>query len=212
MTDNPWAFGWNQLIAIIGFVITIGIAVGGYRTLESWRREKIEDRKVETAFEALSLAYESKSVFGLVRSSLAYEYEWKDMPTKENEHDRDRKERGSYFAVLKRMSDNRDFFDRVWKLQPKFMAMFGHEAEAIFNHLHAARSIVRLAAQRLTWELPIPPIERSEEDLQLRLQLREDIWAAGPGDRVEKLLQEFRTGIERMCGPVINREFKERRT
>lgn len=31
--NDPWAFGWTQLLTLIGFVITIGIAVDGFRTL-----------------------------------------------------------------------------------------------------------------------------------------------------------------------------------
>jgi hypothetical protein len=207
MPENPWSFGWNQLLTIIGFVITVGIAVGGYRTFERWRREKIEERRIEIAVEALSIAYESKAVFDRVRSGLAYEREWQDMPTKQDERERDRAERGSYYAVLKRLYDNRDFFDRVWKLQPKVMAAFGVEAEGIFNRLHSARSTVRLAAQRLTYELPIPPTTRSEEDFNLRVQLRNDLWGTETENRVESQLREFRTGVERLCGPVLRREF-----
>jgi hypothetical protein len=87
------------------------------------------------------------------------------------------------------------------------MAAFGAEAEAIFNQLHGARSTVRLAAQRLTYELPIPPVTRSEEDFQLRVQLRDDLWGTEDENRVERLLRGFRAGIERLCGPVLRREF-----
>jgi hypothetical protein len=29
---NPWAFGWTQPLTFMGFIVTIGIAVGGLRT------------------------------------------------------------------------------------------------------------------------------------------------------------------------------------
>lgn len=55
MTD-PWTFGWTQLLTIAGFAITIGIAWTGFRTFERWRREKIEEKCIDPAVEALALA------------------------------------------------------------------------------------------------------------------------------------------------------------
>lgn len=37
MTD-PWAFGWTQVFTLVGFAITLFIAVGGFRTFERWRQ------------------------------------------------------------------------------------------------------------------------------------------------------------------------------
>jgi len=54
--DNPWAFGWTQLLTLTGFGITIGIAVGGFRTFGRWKREKLEERRIEVAIDALASA------------------------------------------------------------------------------------------------------------------------------------------------------------
>lgn len=32
--QDPWIFGWTQLLTIIGFAITIAIAIGGFRTFD----------------------------------------------------------------------------------------------------------------------------------------------------------------------------------
>jgi len=101
--SDPWAFGWAHVLTLIGFAITILIAIGGFKTFERWRREKIEERRIDIALEALSIAYESKAIFDRVRSGLAYEREWEDMAVKQGETERDRAERGSYYAVLKRL-------------------------------------------------------------------------------------------------------------
>jgi hypothetical protein len=83
--SDPWAFGWTQVFTILGFLITIGIAFGGFRTLERWKREKIEEKKIDTAIDALALAYESKFIFDNIRSELTCEVEWDDMPGKAGE-------------------------------------------------------------------------------------------------------------------------------
>jgi hypothetical protein len=96
------------------------------------------------------------------------------------------------------------------KLQPKFMAVFGDTAGDIFRELFEARDMVRFAAQELTWKIPVVPVVRSNEDFEMRMRLRADLWEgfAGYEDRVEAKLRNFRANIERKCRPVIDREFR----
>jgi hypothetical protein len=135
----PDAFGWNQLLTIIGMLLTLGIALGGFRTFGRWKKEKIEERRIEIAFDALALAHESKFVFDRIREPIAYEIEHKDMAVRAEESAEDRQKRGAYYAVLHRMSQQSEFFDRVWLLMPKTMAVFGENAEDIFQHVLMAR-------------------------------------------------------------------------
>jgi len=72
---NPWTFGWTQLLTIVGFVITILIAIGGFRSFERWRKEKIEEKRIDTAVDALVLLREMKWVFDNIRSPMSFEYE-----------------------------------------------------------------------------------------------------------------------------------------
>jgi hypothetical protein len=48
--------------------LTLGIAFFGFRSFERWKREKIEEKKIDVAVEALAIAYESKYVFDHIRS------------------------------------------------------------------------------------------------------------------------------------------------
>src|SRR4051794_22993667 len=105
---DPWAFGWTQLFTLFGFLITIIIAISGFRTVGRWRREKLEERRIETAFDALSIAHETKFIFGNIRSSLTEGYEWADMPHWDGDTDDHRRRRGPYFAAIKRINANAD--------------------------------------------------------------------------------------------------------
>ena len=60
--NDPWAFGWTQVLTLVGFLITIVIAISGFRTFGRWKRERIEERRIDIAFDALSVAAESKIV------------------------------------------------------------------------------------------------------------------------------------------------------
>jgi hypothetical protein len=202
---SPWTFGWTQLLTITG----LAIAFQGLRTFGRWRREKIEEKRIEVAIDALAAAYKSKHVFEYVRGRLTQDHEYQDMPEVAGEPERERKQRGTLFAVRRRIERNKDFFDHVWELQPKFMAIFGRDTEDIFLLLHTARRDIEVACEMLEWmkepEASIP----AERDLWV--QLRRDIWsstgeAAKEEDQVGTKLEEFRTRIEALCRPLIDRE------
>ena len=218
MTPNPWMFGWTQLLTVIGFIITICIALGGFRTFGRWKREKLEEKKIEIAFEALSIAYEAKFIFDAIRSPMSFGYEWEDMPRSPGESDQDWNNRGSFYAILKRIERNRDYFDRLWKLQPRFMAMFGPETEEIFLLLHQARRFIEVSAQMLGRKRHGDE-EWSENRQRLHQRMEADIWSgmdeASDGDeiipdidRVSRRLRQFRDRIVALCRPVVDREFR----
>ena len=202
---DPWAFGWNQLLTILGMFITVGIAIGGFRTFARWKREKIEERLIDIALEGLSIAQESKTVFRRIRAPKGYEDEWRQMPTMEGESEVDRARRGSYYATLVRLSKEAGYFDRVSRLQPKAVAIFGAPAEAAFERLEKARSWVENAAIQLSGRITVKTKKRSQKDFDQRMRLREDLWA-GFGkdeDRVENELVAFRSEIKAIFSPVV---------
>jgi hypothetical protein len=206
---NPWEFGWTQAFTAVGLLMTGVVSFVGLRTFGMYRKEKIEERRIETALEALTLAYESKDVFRYIRGAISYSFDYADMPAAAGESDDARNLRGSYYVVGKRVVEHKDFFDRAWKLQPKVMAVFGEEAELIFRRLHNARAMVQVASKTLAFEMPLDPVRESKDDHQLRVQLRNDLWgSADDSDRVNKDLQEFRDGVTRLCRPVVDHEFK----
>ncbi len=208
MTD-PWAFGWTQLLTLFGFAITIAIAVSGFRTFGRWKREKIEERRIEAAIDALALAYESQIVFRSIRSGFSNSHEYKEMAVVDGDTPDRRSLRGSYWVIGKRIYDNKEYFDRVWKSQPVMTAIFGEQMQRVFESLHEARSLVQVASQTMAWDEP--PLN-TEDNRKLSTQLRNDLWGISrETDRVEKSLEDFRKGVERMCKPVVDREFGRNR-
>jgi hypothetical protein len=207
--DNPWAFGWTQLLTLVGFAITISIAVSGFRTFGRWKRERVEERRIDIAFEALSVAHESKFAFDKIRDSNGFEGEWSAMAVREGENQTDRSMRGGSYAILVRLDAYADYFERVSRLQPKAIAVFGQKVESAFDRLYRAHAFVRDAAVQLTWQLPVHPEQPSEEDFKFRMQLRGDLWAGfSQEDRVETELAAFRFEIESVFRPVIERKFR----
>jgi hypothetical protein len=197
---------------VIGFLITILIAIGGFRSFNRWKREQLEARRIDAALEALSIAYESRMVFDHIRSPMAHEYEWRDMPERPGEMAHDRSRRGSFYAIRKRVVDQREFFERVIKLHPKLMAMFGAEAEEPFMQLHRARREIEVAAEMLQEEAARTTSPRGSHNEEFYQQLRADVWTGvgkttKEGDRVGKKVQEFQDEIVKLCRPVIDRQY-----
>ncbi len=157
MQPDPWAFGWTQALTLLGFAITGLIAWGGFRSFNRWKREQLEGRRIEIAFDLLAITYESKYVFDNIRSPMSFPYEWEDLPKRPGETEEQWRSRGSYYAVRKRVSEAKPFFDRYFKLQPKCMAIFGPQIEATFLLLHKSRREVEVASEMLASKDPNGP-------------------------------------------------------
>jgi hypothetical protein len=199
LTPDPWAFGLDHLFTIIGFCITILIAIAGFRSFHKWKRERIEERRINIALEALALAYEAKFIFNSIRGPMSFESEWSDMQSVEDPERR--RAAGPYFATLKRIEYHEEYFKRAWKVQPRFMAVFGKDATEIFMKLHQARRRIEVSASMLMRAEANAEPMGSPEFLE---KLRHDVWELDPeNDQVGLWLSEFVEGIEQHCLPVI---------
>jgi hypothetical protein len=68
------------ILTLVWFGVTSVIVYFGFRSFDRWKREQLEERRMEVAFEALRIAYQSKHVFEHIRSPLVETYEWEKMP------------------------------------------------------------------------------------------------------------------------------------
>src|SRR5439155_9886047 len=87
---------------------------------------------IAIAFDALTIAYETKFIFGDIRGAMTYGYEWADMKQEPGDTEERRNRRGPFYAAVKRIQTNKEFFDRVWHVQPRCMALFGPKVEETF--------------------------------------------------------------------------------
>jgi hypothetical protein len=201
---DPWAFGWTQLFTLTGLVITVVVAVAGFRTFEKWRREKLEEKRIEVAIEALALCYEARFIFDGIRSPIAYGGEWEDMPT--IGPNAERPQRGAFYATLKRVRASRDFFDRAWKTQVKCAALFGSHVEETFLLVQKARREIEVSAEMLMRD-PHPQ-DTSPANQRLWQKWRNNVWAITNDDAVSTQLKRFREEIESLCRPIVDHNYK----
>jgi hypothetical protein len=212
--NDPWAFGWTQVLTIAGLLVTVIIAVGGFRTFGRWKKEKIEEKRIEVAIDALALMYESRFIFDNIRSGFSFQGEWDDMPRRPGESNDMWNRRGSFYAILKRIEAHREFFERAWKLQVRCAAIFGPKVEETFLLLQKSRREVEVSAGMLMRDPE--PEHRSADNLRTWESFREDVWALeaqvnGRPDRVGSKLTDFRSQIEQLCRPIVDHEFGRNR-
>jgi hypothetical protein len=211
MQAGPWDFGWTHALTVIGFIITLVIAVFGFRTFDRWKREKLEERRIEVAIDALAAAYKAKFVFEIIRSPMAYSNEWADMDESWGSEEQ-RRVRGPYYAALNRIRQNKEFFEHVWDLQPKCMAIFGPEVEETFRLMHQARRNIEVAADMLMRDAIDNSYGRSEQTQNMYEQMRVDIWGHpvdNQVDRVGEMLSQCRDRMEALCRPIVAQGYKK---
>jgi len=102
-----------------------------------------------------------------------------------------------------------EFFESVWEVHAKCMAMFGPQVEETFLELHKARRGVEIAIEMLIRHLDDAPTTPDPSG-DLWQQLRADLCGAEgalskEGDRIGRQLTEFRDGMEALCRPVLER-------
>jgi hypothetical protein len=118
----------GPLVTVLGFFITTVLAIAGLKKFGRWKREKLEEKRIEIAIESLAIAYEAQLVFERIRSRRVREDEFEHMRLDHasgSDMDERRRQQGAPYAVLKRIEAHQEFFDKVLKLEPQFVAVFG---------------------------------------------------------------------------------------
>jgi hypothetical protein len=202
-------------IALLGLLLTAGIAIAGFKSFGRWKREKIEERRIEVALDALAIAYEAGFRMEAIRSRFPRESELVD----ERKKDEDgafvaaklRQGQSGPYAVLKRLRANSDYWDTVFTIEPKFMAIFGAETQEIFQLLYEAKMIVETSASALFEEAIIEHDPADTETRERLRKLRVDAFASKgkieAEDRVGQKILEFQRQVEILCRPIVDQTF-----
>jgi hypothetical protein len=206
-------------VALLGLLLTAVIAVAGFKSFGRWKREKIEERRIEVALDALAIAYEARFRFEAIRSRFVQEHEYEGIDHVEvgNVHYQvsHREAQRSPYAVLKRIKNSSDYFDKVSGIEPKFMAIFGAETQAHFELLYEASSIVKASANALYEEGMIEHDPADQGTRERMRKLRVDVFASkgkiDDEDRVGQKLSEFQARIEELCRPIVDATFGRRK-
>jgi hypothetical protein len=200
-------------VALIGIIVTGWLAFAGLKTFGRWKRERLEEKRIDVAIEALAIAFEARLVFDDIRARFTRTYVYADTKTDgvPDGKNRQRTLQDSCAAVLKRVEAHQPFFDKALALEPKFVAVFGRDKDAVFERLFSARKRVIDTVEALLDDSRVELDPDDSEGRGRRVKWRKQIFAS-PGivdeeDEVGKSLQQFRDEIEKLCRPIVDRTF-----
>lgn len=218
---NPWEFGIDQLIGVGNSVSVLIAAVIGVYAVRNWREERIDARRFELSEEFLSLAYQAIDVFDYVRSPMGFSGEGESrIPQDKNETPQQKEQRDSEYVPIERLEKHRDFFDRVIKLRPSVMAVFGEGAARPLETILKQRNRIILAARRLSRANMRKSFQNKEDFEKHESRISEAqsiIWkdhlVEGDNadiDPVDIELEKMKKEALRTAGPMLDERFKKR--
>lgn len=193
------------LATLAGAVAVIFAARIGSNTFGEWKRQKQEERRMDTAERILTLAYLLKYNFESVRAPLVQAYELaaaeKDLDTHDpgwssgkSDEEKSRVKLGQ--ASLNRLKRHNEDWDRIWTLKPWALAFFGPDLVAHLHVFWVQYVAVSTAAEAYAQD--------DGSDPAFSKNTRRDLWrTSDENDRVKAAIERALSAIEAELLPIL---------
>lgn len=191
--------GWATLV---GAAAVIYAARVGANTFAAWKRQKVEERRMDAAERVLTLAYRLRYNFADVRRRGMFAYEtttaekrldetisgWR---TKEHA---ERQRLTTAQIIMNRLSYHAQDWQQIWELKPLALALFGTEVEADLHKFWEQYVAVEVSASSYA--------EDSGTDKEFTISLRRDL-LGGKDDTIGPALDSAVKDLEEKLLPVL---------
>ncbi len=198
---QAWA-GFAQAGAVVA------AAVVAANTFKSWRRQKIEERRIDAAEKVLTLTYRTKQAFSVIRSPITSQNA-KDEATYELlQNGIDLTSMTSELAnkvvesqvIMKRINGFSDLWDSYSSIMPVARAYFGSDIEEIFQSFWRQKIAIQVAAENY-------PLDTGQ-DATFTKEISNTIWenrqrTPSDDDKISKALADTIIKAEGILIPVI---------
>lgn len=206
-----WAATGTWMQAWAGFAQAGAVAFAAWKaanTFKAWRKQKIEERRLATAENILTVTYKIQRAFSVIRNSVTSEVALEEA---------ERRLLRSGFQLhdqatdkQKRILESQVIFDRVdqfsveWDqlstLAPLSKALFGKKAEEAIESIWREKIAVQVAAENY--------IVDDETDPVFTMEIRDTIWedrgkSAGRNDPVKVRLEAAIKKLDDLLLPTI---------
>jgi len=179
--------------------------------VNKWRREQIGKRQSELAEEALAVAYEAQDVFDHVRNPISFGGEGSSRPKDDNESEAENQRRDIRFVPFERLDHHKDYFLRVQRLRPKFMAMFGKSAASPLAAVLEIRADIIMAVNLLAdieEDLSGGAPEDWEELREQRRQNQTIKWKRRENDPIDARIAKLSSELEARLEPILKSRYR----
>ncbi|SRR6266702_8483355 len=197
-------------VAIAGLAITGLLTLKGLNSFERWRREKIEERRIQVAIDALAIAHEAVIAFEAVQGRFVANHEYADMSDPSNPSTQGvyKSDQTGPYVVLRRLRRYDELFERAAKLEPLYVAIFDTQAGDEFARLFRARQLLEIVAGTLFEDCRIELDPSDQQGRNQRKEWREDMYGTEGKSKVSGTLKQFKASVEARCRPVVNGALK----
>lgn len=206
-THDDWSALGSALSGVgtvLGAATVLIAAIIGSRTFNSWRRQKLSERRIEQAERILTAAYKARRALGYVRSPLILAHEL--VMAEEHLKNQDewltvpegRKKKlitaQAYHSRLNAVLDERRAIDECL---PMARALFGEDVETALDTLNRQFHFVSVAVESSSWNGNEREFERA---------IREDLSSSSGTNKPNKMNEVIAAQvklIEDRCVPVL---------
>jgi hypothetical protein len=197
-------------VAIAGVAITGLLTLRGLNSFERWRRERIEERRIQVAIDALAIAREAMIAFAAVRGSGVGSHEYADMSDPSNPDTQGvyKRDQTGPYVVLRRLRRYDEFFERAAKLEPLYVAVFDDQAGDEFALLFKARQLLESVASLLFDDGRIELDPQDQQGRNDRRDWRANMYGTEGKGNVSETLQQFKDSVQARCRPVVKGALK----
>lgn len=191
--------GWATLA---GALAVIYAARTGANTFAAWKRQKVEERRMDAAERIMTLAYRMRPAFATARSrgilggetkaaQDTLDANWPDWRQKGIEEQR---RITTAQTVLNRLHAYREDWEQIWVLKPIALAHFGKDIEDALHSFWTAYVEVEVSASEMA--------EDTGHDRAFTVELRRAVFGQD-GDQVNETIERAVSLLERELLPVI---------
>lgn len=206
---NNVAIDWNAtgsmisgIGTLIGATAVLGAVWVGRATLETWKAQKIKDRRMEAAKCILTLAYRIRSAFTSVRGRGVLEYETKaaeeklydNLPDWRSKEVNQQRRMTEGQVILNRLHSHEDDWQEILVQKPLALALFGTDVE---NDLHSFWS------HYVAVEIAASSYGEDGMENQSERALRRDIFG-GTDDELDTDVEAAIASLETRLLPILS--------
>jgi len=215
-----WAATGTWMQAWAGFTQAGAVAFVGWKganVFKTWRRQKIEERKMDAAERILTLTYRLRRAFTVIRSPMmwagaldAAEKRLREAGvTLDSLPELKRKNMIYHQAMLDRINSFEAEWAEIGAVTPIAAALFGKVVEEQLELLWRQRGAVAVASESYA--------DDRGQDNEFTAQLRADMWEGmgkhnGAGDRITEIIDGVVTKVEAALLPVLREDAEPRPT
>jgi hypothetical protein len=203
---------WSIISSVIQSLSIIVASFTAMYGITSWRREAKWKRKYELAEEILSLFYECKDNFKVIRSPAGNSSEGQTRKRGENETSEETARLDNAYVFIERYQAVKAPFIKLATLRFRFMAIFGKQSGEPFLEISKILNTIFLAARRLGMQYWRDQGHNQFNDSEFQKHIRKMhenekiVWMDfEETDEISKRINNCISEIEKQCSSVMNK-------